>query len=251
MRVAVMGASGRVGLRLVEAVLKDPGLELAAALVSPTSRLLGRTVEGTTLEYRPIEPSLDAHADVFVDFSSPKATLALLDSMGDKPLPVVIGTTGFDASQEAALDAHAEKRPLLIEPNFALGFDAFERAVADAVRHDPGAEATVLETYHARKKAEPSGTSRRVARMIARLRREATGLDLGEPSIVVRREGDVVGLTEVRIGLGPAELRFAHEVHDLAAFAEGALSAARRFVAATPEPGRFGRDLTRTRRSTS
>lgn len=248
MRIAVMGASGRVGLRLLEAIAADPGLELAAALVSRNSRFLGRQVEGSSLEFRPIERTLNCHADVFVDFSTPAATLALLAAMGDKPTPMVIGTTGFSAAEEAELDRFAEKRPLLVEPNFALGFDAFESAVADAARRDPGAEATVLETYHARKKPEPSGTSRRVARMIARIRREAAGLDLGEPPIVVRREGDVVGLTEVRFDLGPAELRFTHEVHSISAFAEGALAAARRFLAAPRENGRHGLDFTRTRK---
>ncbi len=248
MRIAVMGASGRVGLRLVEKILEDPGLELAAAIVSPTSRFLGERVAGTALEFRALEPSLNCHADVFVDFSKPAASLALLEAMGDKPLPVVIGTTGFDAAQEAAIDRHAAKRPLLLAPNFALGFDAFEAAVADAVRRDPGAEATVFETYHARKKPDPSGTSRRVAELIARVRREVSGHDLGEPQIVVRREGDVVGLTEVRLALGSAELRFTHEVHDRVAFAEGALAAARRFVAAPRDPGRHGLDLVPIRR---
>lgn len=244
MRVAVMGASGRVGLRLLEAIAADPGLELAAALVSPSSRLIGMAIGGGSLVYRPIEPAMNCHADVFVDFSTPAATLALQEAMGDKTIPVVIGTTGFDAEQEAALDHHAERRALLVAPNFAVGFATFERAVLDAARCDPGARATIVETYHARKKAEPSGTSRHLARSIAATRREAAGIDLGEPEIVVRRESAVVGVTEVRFDLGTAELAFRHSVRDLSAFADGALAAARNLSRTAAVPGRRGLDIT-------
>lgn len=246
MRIGVMGASGRVGLRVVEAILADPGLELAAALVSPTSSRIGMPVAGGILEYRPIERSMNCHCDVFVDFSTPTASLALQDSMGEKPIPVVIGTTGFDAVQEAALARHAARRPLLIEPNFALGFDGFEATVADWARRDPGATATITETYHARKKPEPSGTSRRIAAMIDRIRREATGLDFGLPPILVRREGEVVGTTVVRFDLGTAEIVLTHAVASLSAFADGALAAARRFVSVPRSPGRYGVDTLRT-----
>ena len=75
MRIGIIGASGRVGTRLIEAILASPGLELAAALVSPGSPLIGKPVAGA-LEYRPAEKTIRSHCDVMIDFSTPAASLA-------------------------------------------------------------------------------------------------------------------------------------------------------------------------------
>lgn len=237
MRIGIHGASGRIGVRLVEAILADPGLRLAAALVSPSSRLIGTPVAGGSIEYRPSDPAMKCHCDVLIDFSTPAATLALQASLGDKPLPVVIGTTGFTPEQAQELEAYAHRRPLAIAPNFALGYHAFEAAVIGFARAMPGAEPTVIETYHARKKPEPSGTSKRIADLVRRARHEVSGVDLGAPPIHCRREGDVAGTTEVRFALGVADTVFIHAVETPAAFAEGAIAAARRLLEEGPRSG--------------
>jgi 4-hydroxy-tetrahydrodipicolinate reductase len=230
MRIGVHGASGRIGVRLVEAILADPGLELAAALVSPTSKLIGRPVAGGSLEYRPVDPTMNCHCDVIIDFSTPTASLALQEAIGTKRQPVVVGTTGFDATQTDALERWSRLRPLEIVANFALGYDAFEAAVMGFARALPGAEPTVMETYHLRKKTDPSGTSKRLAELLRRARAEAGGVDLGSVPILVRREGEVVGITEVRFEAGVASTSFTHTVATPAAYAEGAIAGARRLV---------------------
>lgn len=239
MRIAVMGASGRVGTRLVELVLASPGLELAAALVSPRSALVGTPVAGGSIEYRPSDAAMNSHCDVIVDFSSPAASLALQGEVGEKPIPMVIGTTGFSVEEDAALTAFAAHRPMVVSANFALGFEAFRQIADRFARLMPGGEAGVGEVYHARKKAEPSGTSRWLAATVREARSAAMGFDAPEPDIRVTREGDTVGVNEVRFDLGSAELLLSYRVHTLAAYAEGALAAAQWLAARRPANGRY------------
>lgn len=119
-RIIVFGASGRVGTCLVEAVIADPGLELAGAIVSPRSTRLGRPVGNGVLEYRTIDPAMNARCDAIIDFSTPEASMELQRGLGAKPLPVVVGTTGFSPRQHAALAAASQHRAILLGANFAL-----------------------------------------------------------------------------------------------------------------------------------
>ena len=239
MRIAVFGASGRVGTRLVEAILADPGLELAAAHVSPGSEWIGRQVGHTVIEYRPAEMAINAHCDAIIDFSTPAGSLYLQRMAGRRSVPIVIGTTGFAAGQLAEIDAAARHRPILMGANFALGFIAFARSTQQFARAHPGALVTIEETYHQRKKRAPSGTSL----LLARLAREAQGGSGGatppEPEIRIHRLGDTVGINEVRFDLGDSEARFAFTVQTVAAYARGALAAAIKLVGAGVGPGRY------------
>ncbi|MBV2183887.1 MAG: dihydrodipicolinate reductase [Rhizobium sp.] len=239
MRIAIMGASGRVGTRLVELVLANPGLELAAALVSPGSKLAGTPVAGGSIEYRPADAAMKNHCDVMIDFSAPAANLAMQDQIGTKTIPMVLGTTGFTPEEDARLSAFCAHRPMLVSANFAHGFEAFRQAAVDFARRMPDADATVGETYHARKKAEPSGTSRLLARQVFEARSRAMGFAAPEPSIVVNREGDTVGINEVRFDMGSAEATFTYRVHTLAAYAEGAIAAAQWLVSKPRPAGRY------------
>lgn len=239
MRIAIMGASGRVGTRLVELVLANPGLELAAALVSPGSRLVGTPVAGGSIEYRAADAAMKSHCDVMIDFSAPAASLTLQEQIGTKAIPMVIGTTGFTPEEDERLSAFCVHRPMLISANFAHGFEAFRQAAMDFARRMPDAEATVAETYHARKKSEPSGTSLLLQRQLFETRSRVMGFAAPQPSIVVEREGDTVGVNEVRFSMGSAEATFTYRVQTRAAYAEGALAAAQ-WLVSTPRPaGRY------------
>ncbi|MCR4264605.1 dihydrodipicolinate reductase C-terminal domain-containing protein [Nitratireductor sp. ZSWI3] len=239
MRIAIFGASGRVGTKLVELVLASPGLDLVAALVSPGSKLVGSPVAGGSIEYRPAETAMNTHCDVMIDFSTPSASLALQEDVGTKPIPMVIGTTGFAPEEQERLSAWSQHRPLLVSANFAHGFEAFRLGAVEFAGRMPDAEAAVGEVYHARKKTEPSGTSRLLARNLFETRSRAMGFAAPEPPISVRREGDTVGLNEIRFDMGSAELIMTYRVHALAAYAEGALAAAQWLVSHARGPGLY------------
>lgn len=226
MRIGILGASGRVGTRLVEIIVGNPGLELAAAWVSAGSRQLGVPVAGGSIEYRAADTSINSHSDVIIDFTTPRASLAFQEQLGEKPVPVVIGTTGFSLEERAALEKFAARRPMLISANFARGFEAFRLAAIDFTRRMPAAEAAVSETYHARKKPEPSGTSSLLSKQLQQARTTAMGFPAPEPTITVHREGDVVGINEIHFDMGSAEVSLTYRVHALTAYAEGAIAAA-------------------------
>lgn len=239
MRVGILGASGRVGTHLVELILANPGLELAAALVSPGSRLVGRPVAGGSIEYRAADTTMKSHCDVMIDFSTPSASLAFQESLGAKAIPMVIGTTGFAAEEDEQLTAFSRHRAMLVSANFARGFEAFRLAVIEFSRRMPQADAAVCETYHARKKAEASGTSRLLAAELFQVRSTAMGFAAPQPSITVNREGDTVGVNEVRFDMGSAEAVFTYRVRTLAAYAEGALAAGQWLASQPRTAGRY------------
>lgn len=239
MRIAVFGASGRVGTRLVETILADPGLELAAAHVSPGSPWIGRQVGSTVVEYRPAEAAINAHCDAIIDFSSPAGSLYLQHMAGQRPVPIVIGTTGFSRDELAQIDAASQYRPILMGANFALGFTALAREARRFASAHPGALVTIEETYHRRKKRAPSGTSLLLARTLHEAQAAAAGARPPEPAIHVHRSGDTVGINEVRFDLGDSEVRFTFSVQTIAAYARGALAAAIQLVESGAGPGRY------------
>ena len=239
MRIAILGASGRVGTRLIELILANPGLELVAALVSPHSRLVGTSVAGGSIEYRPAERWIKTRSDVMIDFSTPSASLAMQELLGAENIPVVIGTTGFTPEDDARLTTFASGRPLMISANFARGFEAFRRSAIDFARRMPDADVTISETYHARKKADPSGTSRLLARDLFEAQSLAMGFPAPEPVILVDRIGETVGINEVRFTMGSARTVFSYRVETLAAYAEGALAAAQWLVSKPRAPSRY------------
>lgn len=238
MRIAVFGASGRVGTQLVEAIIDAPQLELAAALVSPTSPRLGEAIGGTGIEYRAADAAMNCRCDVIIDFSTPDAAIALQEALGDSRLPVVIGTTGFSDAEMTTLRRAGDKRPLLMAANFALGFEAFAEAAKLFATLQPGAVPVVEEVYHARKKDKASGTSLRLAGLVAGPDADA-GNDPGVP-IRVHRRGKTVGINSVRFDLGSTEIDFTFTVHSLGAYAQGALSAAQWLADEAPGPGLYG-----------
>lgn len=239
MRIAIMGASGRVGTRLVDLILANPGLELAAALVGPGSKLIGMPVCGGSIEYRPVDAGINNRCDVMVDFSSAGASLALQEKIGIKSIPMVIGTTGFAVDEDERLTEYSRHRAMLVSANFALGFEAFRRAAVEFARRMPDADATLSETYHRRKKAEPSGTSLQIAREISEARSRVMDFAAPQPEITVKREGDTVGNHEVRFEMGAAQAVLTYRVHTLTAYAAGAISAAQWLVSTPRAAGRY------------
>jgi len=240
MRIGIHGAAGRMGTHLVDLILANPRMELATALVSPSSPLVGTPVPGGNIEFRPSGGAVDeSRCDVIIDFSTPAASLALQKAIGARRVPMVIGTTGFSDEEDRVLTAYAASRPLLVSANFARGFEAFRRAAGSLARDVTDGEASVRETYHARKKNEPSGTSRLLASFVQQERSRAMGFATPEVPIVVHREGDVVGINEVHYDMGTAEILVRYRVHTLAAYAEGALSSAEWLVSLAPASGRF------------
>ena len=151
--------------------------------------------------------------DVTVDFSHPDALPALLRGAG----PLVIGTTGYDAAALDALQKAARLRPILMAENFSPGAFALRAVALRAQSLLPDWQITLIERHHAGKRDAPGGTARALAQ----------ALGLPKEQITALHAGTLRGVHEVTL-YGPEEtLTLLHLAESRAAFAHGALRAAR------------------------
>ena len=258
LNIAIIGAAGRMGKSIIQAALDEPDLKLRGGLVSSASRaagtdlgeLAGRRSIGIEASGDP-EQAL-AGADVVIDFSLPTGTDAVLAACVARRLPVVIGTTGLTDRQRAALNYAASQIPVFYAANMSIGLNllrSLARTAATALGHEFDAE--ILDVHHRFKRDAPSGSALELGAAIV------DGRDSRGPAEIGRRPGDgaresgAVGYASLRGGdvvgehtvllAGPGErLELVHRVSDRAAFALGAIRAARWL--AGRGPGLYGMD---------
>ena len=246
LRIAVAGASGRMGRMLIDAVEEAGDLVLCAALDRPDAPLIGRPATGET--GRPsavavtadVDAALDA-SDVLIDFTQPQGTLAHLSACVAHGVDAVIGTTGFDAAGRAAIAAAAERIAIVFAPNMSVGVNVVFKLVAEATRAlADGYDIEIIEAHHRHKVDAPSGTAVRLGEIAA----AALGRDLDAIAVHGRegrvgardpasigfsaiRGGDIVGdHTVLYAGVGE-RIEITHRASSRAGYAAGSLIAAR------------------------
>ena len=245
LRIAVAGASGRMGRMLVEEVTQADDLLLAAALDRADSPAIGQ--DATAFLGRPsgvaIGADLDAGlagADVLIDFTRPEGTLAHLAACRRAGVKAVIGTTGFSAAQQAEIAEHAKSTAIVMAPNMAVGVNVVFRLLALAAEALQGYDVEIIETHHRHKVDAPSGTALRMGEIVA----QALGRDLSRCAVYGRegatgeRDAQTIGFSAVRGGdiVGDHTVLFAgigerieitHRSASRATYAQGSLRAAR------------------------
>ena len=263
-RVAVNGAAGRMGRMLVAAVAAAEDLRLTVALEHPASPHLGATagqlagVDAGDVIIGDDLPAALPEFDVLIDFSAPEATLARLGPCADAGKGLVIGTTGFDAAGQAAIDQTARRVPIVMAPNMSVGVNvAFQLIEAAARALGDDVDVEVFEAHHRHKIDAPSGTAVRMGEILAK----ALGRDLAEDAVYGRagntgerprraigfhslRAGDIVGEHTVTFAGVGERIEITHRAASRENFAAGAMRATR-FVAAklaAGKPGLFGMD---------
>ena len=122
-RIAIHGAAGRMGRRLVALGAADPQLTVAAALESPDNAHLGDDagiIAGAGALGVPLATELLVPVDVVVDFSVPKAAEAIIETCRQCKLPLVLATTGFEPRQVEQIQSAAKEIPLLWSPSMSM-----------------------------------------------------------------------------------------------------------------------------------
>jgi len=248
LRVGIHGARGRMGARLIHLIRADPTLTLAAAIGRADDPAIGTDV-GPLVGLGPIGVALAGGmagaVDVMVDFSKPAASLALAEACAAAGTPLVVGTTGFEPGQKAALERHAGKIALLVSPNTSRAVNLLFRLVEEAARAlGDSADIEVVERHHRFKKDAPSGTALRLAEVAARAigsdrlihgRSGVTGeRPRGEIGVHALRTGDNPGEHTVVFGLMGECLELSHRALNRDGFARGALDAARSLAGKGP-----------------
>lgn len=172
--VAVNGAAGRMGQRIIALAHHDPELKLAAALESPQSPLLGRDageISGIGPIGVPLESTLGGRVDVVIDFSTPEGAVAIADVCAGRRIALVAATTGFTPKQREAVQAAAQTTPVVMAPSMSLAVNLAMKMVGDAARVlknvETGVDVEIVERHHRFKEDAPSGTALHLGRIVA------------------------------------------------------------------------------------
>jgi 4-hydroxy-tetrahydrodipicolinate reductase len=237
-RIGVIGASGRTGSCVVNAVLERNDCLLAAAIVSATSRVLSRVVPETSLRYSSSMGDL-AGCDVAIDFSAPDVSVQVAETCAKFGIPLLVATTGHSSIQRDSVRSHAERIPVGITSNTSVGSVVLSKLATEAKRLlGPDFDIEVMEIHHRMKKDAPSGTA---LSMLDDLRQDAAIVygregqrETGEIGVVSLRGGDVVGDHTVYF-LGHGErIELAHSVATREVFGAGAVRFALKLVGMRP-----------------
>jgi 4-hydroxy-tetrahydrodipicolinate reductase len=252
-RIAINGAGGRMGQRLVALARDDHELEVVAAIESPTAPVLDRDageLAGIGWIGVPIAPALplSVKPDCVIDFSTPQGTMAILPVCVARQIPLVVATTGHTAEQKAEIEAAAHQTAILMSPNMSLVVNLLFKLVrltAESLK-GKGFDVEIIERHHRFKKDSPSGTAMHFAHIIQQI--QGGQLIHGREGMIGERPTDEIGIHAVRGGDNVGEhtiifttlgetLELVHKGHSRDSYARGALLAAK-FLANRPA-GRY------------
>ena len=198
---------GRMG-RLVESLAPESGFVVAGAIDS-----------------RSAAEDAWPEADVAVDFSVANAVPRTVARLSQRGTPIVIGTTGWSAAEATVREtAAAAKLGVVAAPNFAIGVNVFLAVAAQLgalLKEQPAFGAWIHELHHAAKRDAPSGTALALER---RVRDAGYGADM---PIASTRAGAIPGTHTLGFDAPSETITLTHQARDRAAFARGALTAAR------------------------
>ncbi|BBL57906.1 4-hydroxy-tetrahydrodipicolinate reductase [Methylomonas koyamae] len=245
-RIAVAGASGRMGLCLIKAALAAQQAELTVAVSRPGSLAVGKDA-GELAGLAPagvvVTDDLAAAADrfdVLIDFTRPDASMNYIEICRQAGKKVVIGTTGYSDAQKAAIAAAADQVAMVIAPNFSVGVNLSLKLLEMTAKvMGDYTDIEVIEAHHRHKVDAPSGTALRMGEVVA----AALGRDLKDCAIYGRegetgardrktigfstiRAGDIVGEHTVMFADEGERVEITHKASSRMTFANGAVRAA-------------------------
>src|SRR6476661_1028625 len=246
MKLAVVGAAGRMGQTLVRAIAATEGCVLAAGIEAKGSPAIGRDlgeVAGLgTLGIPITDDPLPVFAEVhgLLDFTAPKATVAFAGLAAQARIVHVIGTTGLTADDQAKIEAAARHAAIVKAGNMSLGINLLAGLTARVARTlGPEFDIEILELHHRHKRDAPSGTALLLGeaaasgRNIALKDRSARARDgdvgprrAGDIGFAILRGGDVVGEHRVIFAGAGERVELVHLATDRGIFAQGAIRAA-------------------------
>ncbi|RCL00743.1 MAG: 4-hydroxy-tetrahydrodipicolinate reductase [Candidatus Tokpelaia sp. JSC189] len=247
MRLAVVGASGRMGRELIRAVAQTDGVKLAAAIDRKGSEWLGKDagalagIESLGIKVTEDIPSAFARIDGILDFTRPEASVAYANHAARVHIVHIIGTTGFSQADEEKIAAAAHQATIVKSGNMSLGVNLLAGLAKNAAQTlgPEDFDIEILEMHHRRKVDTPSGTALLLGGAVAK----GLKTDLAKKSIYSRdghigpREKGPIGFASLRGGtvVGEHSVIFAgkderiilsHIAENRSIFAYGAIKAA-------------------------
>jgi len=249
LKIAVAGASGRMGRMLIEAIAASPDATLSGALDVAGSPFIGTDAGAFSGQLTGVIIQSDLasalkSADVLIDFTRPEGTLRHLEYCAANGVQLVIGTTGFDDEGKAAIRRASDKVGIVFAPNMSVGVNVTLKLLEMAAKSfAEGYDIEIIEAHPRHKVDAPSGTALKMGEVIA----DALGRDLkdcavyGREGVTGERDPSTIGFATVRGGdiVGDHTVLFAgtgerieitHKSSSRVTYAHGALRGAR-FIA--------------------
>jgi len=246
LRVAIAGASGRMGQMLAQALTEAADCQLVGALDVASSVFIGNDATGFLGQASGVVIQSDLHvglqnAHVLIDFTRPEGTMAHVKVCRELGVKMVIGTTGFSDAQKADIQAASRDIAIVMAPNMSVGVNVTVKLLemaAVALAKDYDIE--IIEAHHRHKVDAPSGTALKMGEVIA----QALGRDLNQCAVFDRqghtgarpanaigfstiRGGDIVGDHTVLFAGTGERIEITHKSSSRSTYAEGSLRAAR------------------------
>ncbi|UOA10136.1 4-hydroxy-tetrahydrodipicolinate reductase [Methylobacter sp. S3L5C] len=245
-RIAVVGASGRMGLSLIKAAALADKTALAVAVSRPGSDAIGKDAGELagiqTLAVKVVDDlaSVIDQFDILIDFTRPDASMAFIEECRQAGKKIVIGTTGYSDAQKAVIAEAAKDVAIVIAPNMSVGVNlALKLLEMTAKVMGDYTDIEIIEAHHRHKVDAPSGTALRMGEVIA----DALGRDLKDCAIYGRegntgerdrktigfstiRAGDIVGEHTVMFADDGERVEITHKATSRMTFANGAVRAA-------------------------
>ena len=246
LNMIVSGAAGRMGSRIIALSRDFKDIKLSGALENKNHKELGKDIGeiigigATGVNLSDNIKNITEKAGVLIDFSSTSATIECLKILSEKPVPVVIGTTGFSKDEIGHISLYAQKVPCVLAPNMSVGVNLLLKILADVAKiTGDDYDVEIVEAHHRLKKDAPSGTAIKMAQVIA----SALNRNLEDTAVYSRhgligersrkeigiqtvRAGDIVGEHTVIFGTLGERIEITHKASSRDTFARGALKAA-------------------------
>lgn len=248
LRIAIAGASGRMGKILIEAVLAAPDCELVAAFALEGDALIGQDAGAFLGQTTGVLVSSDvkatlaqSHAQYFIDFTRPEGTMAHVAICRELGISMVVGTTGLNEQNKEQIALAGQDVGVVLSPNMSVGVNVTYKLLELATKAlGSGYDIEVIEAHHRHKVDAPSGTAIGMGEVIAK----TLGHSLEELAVYERyghtgerkpgsigfatvRGGDIVGDHTVMFAGVGERVEISHKSSSRATYAQGSLRAIR------------------------
>ena len=232
--ITITGALGRMGKILIKRVSKNKNLKL----ISLTDLKFGKTINGIRIQKNNMEAF--KKTDVIIDFSTPKASLEILNYAKKFKKKVVIGTTGFNSKQNNLIKNYSKKIAIFKSGNMSLGINLLEYVVSIFSKKIPSNyQIGISDDHHKRKVDYPSGTALMLANAVSKGKNKnlesikgkmflnkSGSLQKNKINFFISRKGNTIGKHSVNFNNKIENIELKHTAFSRDLFADGALNAA-------------------------
>jgi 4-hydroxy-tetrahydrodipicolinate reductase len=252
-KIAIAGASGRMGQMLIDAVRAADDCSLSGALDIAASPAIGQDAGAFAGQVTGVLITSDLrsglqNSQLLIDFTRPEGTLAHLKACRELGVAAVIGTTGFNDAQKAEIAEIAKSIPIMMAPNMSVGVNVTLKLLEMAAKAlSTGYDIEIIEAHHRHKVDAPSGTALKMGEVIA----DALGRDLKDCAVYARegvtgerdpssigfatiRGGDIVGDHTVLFAGTGERIEVSHKSSSRVTYAQGSLRAVRFLAGKSP-----------------